>query len=361
MTLRPLNQSTRSAQLIMKVAVPAMVAACFAPLAASTQTRDDHGPSQLNAPIKLIGAPGQLSQPIDIIALSNTLVVLEGKGPTPLFVYSRSDGRLLAKWGTIGAASSSLLGPQSLESHHRDEKSVWVHDGAQSRMVRVPVSPPFVRSKAEPQTIPLPSTLTVFSPAPVGTDNFLVTGYLPNTRLALVDKHGQVISAMGAVPGNPSHPISIRQEAYRSKLAANHSQKRVVLATRHADRLDIFSMQGTPTRSAPRPFSFEPAYEVAQGANGPLMTSGADLRFGYVDVAASSERIIALFSGVRRGEGKGTAQLGRELHVTDWDGRSLRRFSLPRPAIAISVPPDGKEVYVLHALPTPVVAVYRVP
>lgn len=310
--------------------------------------------------IAYVGAPGELTKPIDIVVLRDYLVVLDESSYQPLVVFSRSDGRLVRRVGVRGPGGHSLISPVSLEPDLELPNALWVHDVAQAKIVRLDLSLLKRASAPVSHLRRLPPTITVFNPIPVGGFGTFTTGFLPNTRLARVDSNGRVMDAMGQPLGDEAHPISVRQEAYRSSLAVNLQKRRVLLASRHADRIDLYSFNGSLIATAARPRGFEPSYDVASGPKGPVMTSGRDLRFGYVDVSTTPHKIVALYSGLSRAEAKGTAQLGREIHTMDWDGRGFRRIYLPKPALAVSVSPNDKHVYALHLSPSPSVAVYHV-
>lgn len=310
--------------------------------------------------IAYVGAPGELTKPIDFVVLRDYLVVLDESSYQPLVVFSRSDGRLLRRVGVRGPGEYSLISPVSLEPDLELPNALWVHDMAQAKIVRLDLSSLKRSSSPVSDLRRLPPTVTVFNPIPVEGFGTIATGFLPNTRLAKIDSNGRVLDAMGPPLGDEAHPISVRQEAYRSSLAVNTYRRRVLMASRHADRLDLYSFNGSLIATAARPRGFEPSYDVASGPKGPVMTSGSDLRFGYVDVSATPHKIVALYSGLSRAEAKGTAQLGREIHTIDWDGKGFRRIYLPKPALAVGVSPNDRHVYALHLSPTPGVAVYPV-
>ncbi len=311
------------------------------------------------APIRWIGAPGQLKRPIDLVALEAHTVVLENDTESPLVLFSSSDGRLLRRFGTRGGSSDAFLNPIALERDVKRPNSIWVHDIGRSQIIRVAWA-----SAAGEVTVvrrQLPTTLPITSWAIEHSGELIVTGLLPNRRVARLDSLGQVVSLMAEIPGARSEPASVRQEAYRSTIASKPDGRRFVLASRHTDRLEVFDSEGHIVSAAPRVASFEPSYRVAVGRVGPIMSTDNSLRFGYIDVGSSSKRIFALYSGKSRKDGKGQASLGEEIHVLDWNGKLIGRYRLPRAALAISVHNSGDEVHALHMYPSPVIAVYKLP
>lgn len=104
---------------------------------------------------------------------------------------------------------------------------------------------------------------------------------------------------------------------------------------------------------------FDPVYSVSQTQAGVGMATGMDLRFGYTDLASTSEFLFGLFSGETRGAMPGKAQFGKSVHVFDWEGARVATLNLPERARAIAVTPDGAELLAIHEEPKP--AVYRYP
>lgn len=88
------------------------------------------------------------------------------------------------------------------------------------------------------------------------------------------------------------------------------------------------------------------------------MDPGLDLRFGYVAVAATDDRIYALFSG------RITAAFGREapygeyVHVYDWNGEMQGVLKLDRASVGIAVDPEGEALYATTEDPRPAVRAY---
>jgi hypothetical protein len=89
------------------------------------------------APIRWIGAPGQLTRPIDLVALETHTIVLENDTESPLVLFGSVDGRLLRRFGTRGGSSDAFLNPIALERDGERPNSIWVHDIGRSQIVRV--------------------------------------------------------------------------------------------------------------------------------------------------------------------------------------------------------------------------------
>jgi len=133
----------------------------------------------------------------------------------------------------------------------------------------------------------------------------------------------------------------------------------LALATRHADRVELYGLDGTLRGVGRGPAHFEPVYEVQSRGGVPFMATGDDLRFGYVDLVAAGDRLYALFSGYTRGERPGRSNFGQQVHVFDWTGRRLQVMQLDWPALGLAVDHDGRSLYAVRHDPQPAVVRYR--
>jgi hypothetical protein len=88
------------------------------------------------------------------------------------------------------------------------------------------------------------------------------------------------------------------------------------------------------------------------------MAPEEDMRFGYVRIATTDDRIYALFSGRSNRGSPRDAPYGRFVHVYDWDGEFLAALELDNAALEIAVDPLGEELYATIEEPEPGVRVY---
>jgi hypothetical protein len=147
----------------------------------------------------------------------------------------------------------------------------------------------------------------------------------------------------------------VLQHAYQSRRAANPSQTRFAVATRHADLFEVYRLDGTLLARAVPPFGFVPEYAVRERSGRPVLHTGLDLRSGYVEAVATASPVYALFSGRTRSSFPGRANLGQYVHVYDWDAVLLDDYRLEDAAVALAVDPDGQHLYTLRHEPAPVV------
>jgi hypothetical protein len=150
----------------------------------------------------------------------------------------------------------------------------------------------------------------------------------------------------------------VLQHAYHIKLAATPSRTLFAVATRHADQVEIYRADGTRLTLANPPFGFFPEIVVQERGGTPALATGPDLRFGYIDAAATETRLYVLFSGRTRRGFPGTAHYGKYVHVYDWAGSLSEVFQLDAAALAIATNPDTQDLYAIRHHPTPAVIRY---
>jgi hypothetical protein len=322
---------------------------------------DDLGP----APVASLAPAGRvlfdgdaLATPTQIAVSNGRIVLVDGFAERPIHVLDAA-GRYLAGLGGSGEGPGEFEGPRAVEPAE-DGQGFWVFDAALSRLTLVEPD----RWAAIPASDRV--TLSIHTPAMVTNlvrrpeEGFLAVGFFGDGRLGHFTGDGEYEGASGAIPGSSVEaPPEVLQHAYRGTLKADPSRTRLVLANRHAGFLEVFTSDGELVRRIDGPFPFEPVFEVKMGEQGPSLATGEDLRFGYVDVAVTSERIYALFSGRTRAGHPGEAIYGRDVHVFDWEGTLRSVLHLDADAMAIAVDPVRDRLLVVRHLPTPALLSYE--
>ncbi len=323
---------------------------------------EDPGPAAAVGSIspagRLVYQGDVLAMPTQIAVANDRIALVDGFAESPIHVLDAA-GHYLAGFGRAGEGPGEFEGPRALEPTV-DGAGFWVFDAALSRLTLV-----------EPdrwESIPASErvTVSVHGPALVtnlvrrGDDGFLAAGFFGEGRLGHFTADGEYEGASGAIPTSDIEaPPAVLQHAYRGNLKADPAGTRLVFANRHAGFLEVFSPKGELLRRIEGPFAFEPVFGVKAGERGPSLATGDDLRFGYVDVATTNDRIYALFSGRTRAGHPGEAVYGREVHVFDWDGTLRSVIHLDADAMAIAVDSRRSRLLAVRHLPTPAVLSYE--
>jgi hypothetical protein len=305
----------------------------------------------------VLSASARFGDPADLALAGPHLVMLDALGEPAVHVIRRADGALVATHGRKGEGPGEYRGPRGLQV--RDSSRLWVFDIQLKRLPRLDLS------RIADGSEPLPEEVVTFGagelpmyPLWIG-DAMVSPGLFDGGRLGWFDRTGRLLRTTGSLPdsGN-STPFRVRQHAYTGEIDVSPDGHRIVLGTRHADRLEFYGADGTLQHLARTADPFEPVFQVGMHDGQPYMASGEDMRLGYLDVDATDEAVYALFSGRRRADWPGRAAFGRTVHVYGWDGRLRRTLALDTDVIAIVVDEGENRLYAARHEPTPAVLWY---
>lgn len=315
-------------------------------------------PSQLNGHV--LNADDGLAAPTYLAVVGNDLVVLDRFADSMIKEIDRFDGTLVREFGHHGQGPGEFEGPWSLDPVPGSRTQVWVYDLTLGRSTLVDLNADFDgEARLGDRMIRLHGMATLMEPTWIG-NHIVSLGFFQQGRVAVLDDHGAFLRTVGPTPlaEQSDIPAAVRQHAYQSRMKPNPSRTRLAIATRHADRLDIYRADGTHLTAARRLFRFDPVFQVQKRNGKAVFATGENLRFGYIDLATTDRRIYALFSGRTRAGFPGQANFGRYIHVFDWSGRLVRVLKLDTPAIAVATDPAGRTLYTIRHEPTPAIMAY---
>lgn len=312
----------------------------------------------LNA--EVIYASDSLGMPHLLAVAGEQLLVTDIGGGASLHVLKQ--GRRLASYGRKGQGPGEFSAIRTLQPSP-DGRTVWLYDLENTRLTLLDLDSVLAGSRgAVRRTLLLRSDLGPMNAVRLSDSLIASSGLFTRGRLALFTGSGTLQRVVGPLPpAREGVPAPVAQHAYTGTLVRHPHRPLLALATRHADRVEFYGVDGTLHRVARGPRKFEPEYEVQVAGGAPTMATGDDLRFGYVDVSAVGDRLYALYSGFTRGERPGRANFGQQVHVFDWDGKLLRVLPLDQPVLGIAVSEDGQNIYAVRHDPEPAVLRYTVP
>lgn len=307
-----------------------------------------------------IGNPELMAAPVFIFTLGQKLVVLDARADSAVLVIDGQSGKTVRSFGRRGDGPGEFRNLAYGERTGKTPNEFVLYDARLRRLTTIDLDQDFVNPRATPvRTRSLNTGHTLTGPMRINASEIATPGFLPEGRLGVFDNSGRLTRYLGAaLSTEPRVPIEVSQHAYQSFATFRARLGRIAIVTRHADRLDIYSVSDGARVEGDRPFIFEPVFAVQQGDRGPVMASGETLRFGYVGVAATDEFVFALFSGRTRKGFPGRANFGDKVHVFDWNGRLLRVLKLPEDALSIAVSDGGDVIYTVHHEPLPGVSTY---
>ncbi|HEX2205933.1 MAG TPA: BF3164 family lipoprotein [Longimicrobium sp.] len=304
-----------------------------------------------------------LAMPLSVDVVGEHLVVTDGSGARMIRVLNARDGALVASFGRKGGGPGEFQAPTHADAVPGSRTAFWIHDRGLRRtsyfdLARDTVNPLAAgRRSVSYEPGPMPMYVRWTSPS-----TLIGAGIVTPGRLAVFDTAGKLVRTVGEIPGKDGRtPETVLQHAYTGPLVAKPDRSRLALANRHADRLEIFDAAGKALRTVQVRDGFLPAFVVATTRDGPAMASGEEMRFGYIDAAATEKAIYGLFSGVRRMDRPGRAAFGDIVYVFDWEGRVTGVLKLDGLAIAMAVDPDDRTLYAIRLEPQPAIVRYSLP
>lgn len=308
-----------------------------------------------------LDASGMLAAPTDLALVGRYLVLLNTRGDSAIHVYDTQTDKLVRSFGREGGGPGEFRGAWSLDPEPGSRSAFWVFDIGLQRFARIDLDRDFAPgARYGTRIVQMQGSAPVLSPVWVG-DSLLVSPgvFAEGGRLAWFASTGRMRSVVGDdPPGRADVPMQVRQHAYQSTVRPNPQRTLLAAGTRHADRLEILRVDGSRVAAAARPANFEPVYKTTLRAGQPTMDSGDEMRFGYIDLATTSDRIYALYSGRKRADFPGQANYGEYVHVYDWNAKLIEVIGLDSPAITIEADEAQQKLYAVRHNPTPALLVY---
>ncbi len=345
-------------------------AAAFKSLDVSSSTAPSFDHAEVH-PIALKAEPfveSGLSNPSAIAVVGPYVVVADQtKSDSMVKVYRAADGSLAFATGRDGEGPGeyrTIWGLQAVPWGTESNPTVSVFDVRLRRLTAEDLSP--AGQELEPAERPIVTLRPEATPTQAlwETDStILALGFFRAGRLGVFNNAGEQVGVVGPLPvDDPTIPAPVLQHAYQSFLGRKPDGSLLVVANRHAGRLEILRPDGERTTVVRGPYYFEPRFTVDQASDSartPIFAGGNHLRFGYQSVAATDAEIFALFSGRVRKDFSGEAIYGRFVHVFDWSGNFLRAYDLGQAVFQIDIDPSGQRLYALVHEPEVGVVVFN--
>ncbi|MBE0594005.1 MAG: hypothetical protein IH616_16550 [Gemmatimonadales bacterium] len=314
------------------------------------RTQEPCGPAGETIPLLeagVVNASDALALPTGLALVGDYLVVLDAASDSVLHVVDRRDGSLFRSLGRRGRGPGEFDGPWSLDVAEGAAPAVWVWDVPLRRLTHVPLTPDSDAPLRETRQLRLADGVVLTEPRWLGADTIVSPGLAADTRLVLYGPAGQRIGGLGrGVPLEAGQPF----QATQAELALRPDRRRLAVANRYVSRIDLVGTSGALAVTVEGPVSVNEGRPIVE----------LD-RFAFVDVAATAEHVVALFSGRTRADFGGRAVFGACLQVFDWQGALKGAYRLDSDVIAIAVAQDESAIYGVRHLPVPAVVRFALP
>jgi len=289
----------------------------------------------------------------DLSLVDGRLLVLDASARHPVTTVDPATGRVEQGYGQRGPGPGEFLWLRGAEP--AGGRQVWLNDLQAGRMTLYDLSRP---GGAVVRTLRTPVGL--YQPLHLG-DTLVSNGLFPGEILRFfVEDGGELREVRRAAPTPFGREVpDVAMILNRTTLAASPRRDRLVGAYFYANRLDFYDRHGRLTAVAAGPREFAPTYRVVPDPREKMIrwVPTGETRYGYVDVAATDDRVYALFAG--RPNGADTDRMaafdGTEVHVFDWNGALLDVMPLDLPVGKIAVDAATHTLYGMRRDPYPVV------
>lgn len=349
----------------MRTLVRSVLLAVMLAASAGCQRSDDAGEALPRLTGQVIASGEYLVLPGRVAVIGDRLVVLDRSAPH-VHVFGLPGGAHLGSFGQKGEGPGEYLSTRDVQRDHTDPRAFWIYDLPLLRMTRLAFGEEPLPRMTGIQNLHAGGGIYL-QPTWLTDSTLVVPGVYPKHpggRLILTSQDGAYLRTLGETPRHPgaaSIPSTVLQHAYEGPVTVRPDRSRFALATRQADRLEIYESDGTLAASVVGSTGFLPEFETRTRAEGVSMATGDDLRAGYVDLASTGEFIFGLFSGRTRREAGASTFFGDEVHVFNWDGQMVRKFKLDGFAFTMAVDETLRSLYAVRHDPEPSIVRYALP
>ncbi len=303
-----------------------------------------------------------LGLPWAMVAGPNYVLVGDAGGGSPLIVYDRRQGAVVASGGKFGQAPGELGGLRDIVPIHGQD-AAWVFDFA-GRSIQYVNIDSFVSAGTLPdRRVSLSAGPgDPYSPVWAGDSRIISSGTYGAARFAVFAADGTLLRTAGpSPPGDAETSLQVRHMVYSAVLRSRPGGELIAAAFDRTDRLEIY--QGTELRHVVRgPDFFEPAFVARTYADGVQRPDYSDeYRYGYEDITVTDRIILALYSGKTLAESPTGEDAGSFIIAFDWDGQPLAVLRVGEAPQRIAVSEDGRDLYVAFWLPGPLISRYTLP
>lgn len=310
-----------------------------------------------------MGLQEELSVPTRIEFADSVLVLIDMKALrntrdsiyNSIHVVSLKTNAIKKSMGVLGSGPGEIIGPWSMSKKPGD-RSIWVFDLITSRFLRFSVSD---SSGYPSEVVRITKEGDGYFPLWISDATIFSPGFVGGGRLLVYNRKGELLKKIGSFPQNKNKDVaeSVHASAYQSCIVYNKKNKKVAMADRYADLIEVYDIQSDKTIYLHSGASFLPVYNMEVALNQKMFSPTAKTIFGYIEICATDSKIYGLYSGASLKTK--LPNYGRFIHEFDWDGKLLKAYKLDYPVLAICIDEKSNIIYGVHADPFPDIVKYN--
>lgn len=300
-----------------------------------------------------------LGLPVDLEVEGNAVLSIDRRGAKSLHVIHATDGSLVASVGSPGEGPSEFMAPTTIT---RDRAGrVWVLDMTTQRMTRIDLERLEETGAWADSMFQIHGALVTDLSWTSGR-GLIAGGVFPEARFGLLDGSGTLTGQAGRFPDMEGDmPAVLRQQAFESRFAAHPDGRRFAVAARYAGRIDLIDDRAGSLGEVSAPLPFEPRFEVRRKGDFPVATFPPSSTTGYIDVAATRDFVLGLFSGRTEADFPGRDNYASDIHVFDWAGALIAVLRADRDLFAITVDEERGRLLAIAHDPVPAILSFTLP
>lgn len=155
---------------------------------------------------------------------------------------------------------------------------------------------------------------------------------------------GKDIRQYGAFDKPPGGaPFGSWKHAQEGFLFLQPRGRKLVLASRFSDRIEIFDLEAQTSKLVKGPENFDFAFEPIQAGGMDMSMRIDETRFAFSNGAVTDRFIYLLYSGKQHETG--TPNDNETIYVYSWDGQPVKKMKLDRPVRSFTVSDDDSILY----------------
>jgi len=254
------------------------------------------------------------------------------------------NGEFLESYFHMGSGPGEVLNLSNFGfGNDQDNSYFYGNDMIQNKMVYF----------CEEDSLDIQFSKLLFYAFPVNEKEILGVPVESDKMFAYYNFSGEQTKSFGDYPtSDVTDMYYILSQAFVGSYDYNKEKNVFVAALLYTDHLKIFSEISYDEKyiEVRGPLFYEPIFTVTSLHGNPMFTQDKKGRISYVDVIATENEIIGLFSGYSREEKAGKPVFGDKIFIFDYTGKIIKGFEIAEQLISITYDEVNKVLYGLDVI-----------
>lgn len=284
----------------------------------------------------------ELTRPIRISIFDSTLILLNHDSENLVQLINVKQEKEIACYGSFGSGPTDFMNPRYV---HKKDSMLFIYDSGLRRFNQYVMGSDSLLRLTESTQFTFH-----FDDVVMLSDSVLAANVLdPRLKKISFFLHDSLVNTMGDYPqiagSNDSLNVLAQLEGFSSSLAWNASKRKIALAYKLTDLIEIYDETGILRSRMNGPDHFIPSKTVKDNDDTQKVTANiGEERDAYFSPVATSNELFVLYSGRIYHPGDKSYLLDR-LIVFDWDAKPLRQYKLDIPIFRFTIDENGRTLY----------------